>query len=60
MFFLKGKKNLETKDPRTEVFHQVNNVNFAVAKEVKKAKEDPCRAATGDRHTKTRTALEGK
>jgi hypothetical protein len=51
------KKHLETKDPRIEVFHQGNNLNFAVAKEIKEAKGAPCQAVTGDRHTKARAAL---
>lgn len=39
VFFLKEKKNIwRRKIPGTEVFHQENNVNFAVAKEVKEAK----------------------
>lgn len=58
VFFLKEKKNLETKDPGTEVFHQENNVNFAVAEDVKEAKAAPCPAVIGDRHTKARAALE--
>lgn len=41
VFFLKEKKKKNIwrrKIPGTEVFHQENNVNFAVAKEVKEAK----------------------
>lgn len=52
------KKHLEKKDPGTEVFHQENNVNFAVAEEVKEAKAAPCLAVIGYRHTMARAALE--